>query len=64
MRAISKSEPIFKKLNTHRSRPKSLGSTKFRANRKIYRDFDAPFTLNRTKYIGGYIYILTDFQET
>ena len=49
MGAISKSEPIFRKLNTHHSRPNSLRCAKFRANRKIYRDFGGPFTLNRTK---------------
>ena len=52
--AISKSEPIFTKLNTHNSRPYSLRNTKFRANRNIYRDFGATFTLNRTKlYMGA-----------
>ena len=44
MGAISKSEPIFMKLNTHQSRPNSLRCAKFRANRRIYRDFGAPFT--------------------
>ena len=44
MGAISKSGPIFKKLNTHHSRPNSVRCAKFRANRKIYRDFGAPFT--------------------
>ena len=54
MGTISKSEPIFTKLNTHHSRPYSLRRAKFHANRKIYRDFGAPFTLNRTKiYMGS-----------
>ena len=49
MGAISKSEPIFTKLSTHHSRLNSVRCTKFRANRKIFRDFGALFTLNRTK---------------
>ena len=54
MGAISKSEPIFTKLSTHHSRPNSVGHTKFRANRKICRDFGTPFTLNWTEiYIGA-----------
>ena len=54
MGAISKSEPIFRKLDTHHSRPSSLRCAKFRANRKIYRGFGAPFTFNRTKiYMGA-----------
>ena len=52
--AISKSEPIFRKLNTHHSRLNSLRCAKFCANRKIYRDFGGPFTLNRKKiYMGA-----------
>ena len=51
---ISKSEPIFTKLGTHHSRLNSVRCAKFRANRKIFRDFGAPFTLNRTKiYMGA-----------
>ena len=54
MGAISKSEPIFTKINTHRSRLNSVRYAKFCANRKIYRDFGTPFTLNRTKiYMGA-----------
>ena len=54
MGAISKSEPIFRKLNTHHSRLSSLRYAKFRANRKICRDFGTPCTLNRTKiYMGA-----------
>ena len=54
MGAISKSEPIFTKLGIHHSRPYSLRFAKFRANRKIYRDFGAPFVLNRTNlYMGA-----------
>ena len=54
MGAISKSEPIFTKLNTHHSRPNSLRYAKFRPNRKIHRDFGAPFTLNQTIiYMGA-----------
>ena len=54
MGAISKSEPIFTKFNAHHSRPNLERFAKFRANRKIYRDFGAPFTLNRTKlYMGA-----------
>ena len=50
MGPISKSGPTFKKLNIH-----SLRNAKFRANRKIYRDFGKPFTLNRTKLYMGTI---------
>ena len=54
MGAISKSEPIFSKLGTHHSGPNSVLCAKFHANRMIYRDFGAPFTLNRTKpYMGA-----------
>ena len=53
MGAISKSEPIFTKLSTHHSGPNSVPYAGFRANRKIYRDFGAPFTLNRTKIFGS-----------
>ena len=54
MGAISKSEPIFMKLGIHHYRPYSLRCAKFRANRKIYRDFGTQFTLNRTKiYMGA-----------
>ena len=49
MGAISKSEPIFRKLNTHHSSLNSVLYAKFRANRKIFRYFSAPFTLNRMK---------------
>ena len=38
MGPISKSGPIFTKLGRHNFRPKWLGCTKFRANRKKYRD--------------------------
>ena len=55
MESISESEPIFTKLSIHHSRPHSLRCAKFRANRKIYRDFDRPFTLNRTKMCMGAI---------
>ena len=52
MGAISKSEPIFTKLNTHHSKLNSVRYAKFRANRKIYRGFGTQFTLNRTnKYM-------------
>ena len=54
--AISKSEPIFTKLSTHHSGPNSVLHAKFQANRKIKRDFGAPFTLNRTKIYMGAIY--------
>ena len=48
------SEPIFPKFNTHRSRLNSVRYAKFRAYRRIYRYFCAPFTLNRTKiYMGA-----------
>ena len=54
MGAISKSEPILTKLYTHHSRPKSFRCAKLRADRKIFRVFGAPFTLNRTKiYMGA-----------
>ena len=54
MGAISTSEPIFTKLNTHHYKLNSVRYAKFRANRKIYRDIGAPFTLNRTKlYVGA-----------
>ena len=54
MGAISKSKPIFRKLNTHHSRLSSVRCIKFCANRNIFRDFGASFTLNRTKiYMGA-----------
>ena len=54
MGSMPKSGPIFRKLNTHHSRPNSLRGAKFQANRMIYRSFGAPFTLNLTKiYMGA-----------
>ena len=44
MGGISKSEPIFLKLGRHNSRLNSVRYAKIGANRKIYRDFGAPFT--------------------
>ena len=45
---------MFKKFYTHHSRLNSVRYAKFRAIRKIYRYFGAPFTLNRTKiYMGS-----------
>ena len=49
MGAISQSKSIFTKLNTHHSWLNSVRYAKFRANRRIYKDFGGPFTLNRTK---------------
>ena len=53
MGTISKSEPMFTKPSTPRSRPNSLGYAKFHANRKINIDFDSPFTLNRMELYMG-----------
>ena len=54
MGAISKSGPIFRKLDTHHSKLNSVPYAKFRVNRKIYRDFGAPFTIYRKKiYMGA-----------
>ena len=54
MGAISKSQPIFTKLSTHQSTLNSVRCAKFRAHSKIFRDFGAPFALNRTKiYMGA-----------
>ena len=54
MGSMPKSGPIFRKLNTHHSRLNFVHCAKFRANRKIYRDFGTQFTLNRTNiYMGA-----------
>ena len=54
MGAISKSEPIFSKFGRYHSRLNSVRYAKCRANRRIYRDFGAPFSWNRTKlYMGA-----------